>query len=89
MIQDAFLFPFLNWNLISQKFSQSWTFTEQSENWHLIFLLLSRLQWLQWMLNIVCILASALTCHAPVVTRPGSREQPSINLVTGRGMILP
>ena len=42
MIQDAFLLPFLNWNLISQKLSQSWTFTEQSENWHLILLLLSR-----------------------------------------------
>ena len=88
MIQDAFLFPFLNWNLISQKLSQSWTFTEQSENWHLIFL--SRWAAVDAEYCLYSRLSSHLSCcHAPLVTRPGSREQPSINLVTGRGMILP
>ena len=90
MIQDAFLLPFLNLNRISQKFIQSWTFTEQPENWHLIFAL-SMCSVCIIMLNIVCILHSAPTCHASVVTRRdlGAESRASINLVTRRGMILP
>lgn len=92
MIQDAFLLPFLNLNRISQKFIQSWTFTEQPENWHLIFPLSQCAQCVLYlMLNIVCILHSAPTCHASVVTRRdlGAESRASINLVTRRGMILP
>ena len=82
MIQDAFLLPFLNLNLISQKLDPK---LDICENSHLI-LIFPKL-----MLNIVCILDSTPTCHASVVTRQdlGAESGPSINLVTGRGMILP
>ena len=86
MIQDAFLLPFLNLNLISQKLDPKLDICEaHSENSHLI-LIFPKLK-----LNIVCIPDSTPTCHASVVTRQdlGAESGPSINLVTRRGMILP
>lgn len=73
MIQDAFLLPFLNLNRISQKFIQSWTFTEQPENWHLIFLSRGALVDAEYCLY--SRLGSNLSCVCCYETRPGSREQ--------------
>ena len=72
MIQDAFLLPFLNLNLISQKLDPKLDICEaQPENSHLILIfLLPKL-----MLNIVCIPDSTPTCHASVVTRDKTWEQ--------------